>query len=76
MMPRIYNSASEPLDFCKECFPPEDEATELYGNVGDGPDNRGNCFDYDSDHPMYGGLDYTCETCGKELTDDENEAAY
>ena len=34
---RIYNSCSDPLDFCKQCAPDEGEAEELYGNLGDGP---------------------------------------
>ena len=72
-MPRIYSSASDPIDFCNECFPGEDEAEELFGNVGDGPDDRGNCFDYDSVHPEYEGTDYTCHTCKKPLTADDNE---
>jgi hypothetical protein len=61
-MPRIYNSASEPLDFCKGCFPPEDEAIELYGN----------CFGYECEHPLYGGEEYDCEVCKKRLTNDDN----
>ena len=45
-MPRIYDSASNPLDFCKHCFPKEVAAEKRYGNVAkteEGPDNRGNC---------------------------------
>ena len=44
---RIYTSQSEPLDFCKECAPSERHAMEEFGNCGDGPDGRGNCFGYD-----------------------------
>lgn len=66
-MPRIYTSASDPIDFCKQCFPDEDEATKKYGNVGDGPDGRGNCFEHKADHPDYAGEDYQCEDCGKQL---------
>lgn len=51
-MPRIYTSQSDPLDFCLACFPSEDEAREQYGNLGDGPDGRGNCFSYEEGaHP-------------------------
>jgi len=32
-MPRIYDSASDPLDFCKRCFPSEKTAEVRYGNV-------------------------------------------
>ncbi len=71
-MPRIYTSASDPLDFCRECFPrSEDEAFEDYGNLGDGPDGRGNCFGYDAEHPPYDDW-YNCEICRKQLTDDDN----
>jgi hypothetical protein len=66
---RIYTSCSDPIDFCKRCAPDEDEAQELYGNLGDGQDGRDNSFDYDSDHPPYGGERYKCETCDEELTD-------
>ena len=68
-MPRIYSSCSEPIDFCNDCYPTEDEAQEEYGLdvVGEGPDGRGDCFDYDADHPDYWDTDYTCETCGKAL---------
>lgn len=57
---RIYTSCSDPIDFCKNCFPDADEGEERYGDVGDGPDGRGNCYDYDcydydSDHPPYEG---------------------
>lgn len=67
-MPRIYSSQSDPLDFCKEHFPDEDHAFDLYGNLGDGPDGRGNCFSWDDDHPSYDCDYYYCETCGVELT--------
>ena len=62
-MPRIYTSQSDPIDFCKDCFPTEDEADELYGDVGDGPDGRGNCFDWRAEHPLYSDENYTCEDC-------------
>lgn len=74
-MPRIYNSASDPLDFCNECFPDEVEAEEEYGNTditGEGPDGRGNCYGYDEDHPSYSDTDYCCESCRKPLTDADN----
>lgn len=69
-MPRIYDSASNPLDFCNDCFPDEATAEEEYGNVaktGEGPDGRGNCYSYDDDHPPYDGEDYNCQACGKRL---------
>lgn len=68
-MPRIYDSASNPRDFCKKHFPKtEEKAFSQLGILGDGPDNRGNCFAYEADHPPYEGEDYTCEICNKKLT--------
>lgn len=71
-MPRIYDSTSSPLDFCKECFPTADDAEERFGAVGDGPDGRGNCYDYNSDHPPYQFEDYVCYDCGRSLTKRDN----
>lgn len=69
---RIIASNNEPYDFCARCFPKDEEiAYDLFGNLGDGPDDRGNCFDYDSDHPSYnhsGGW-YHCHECGEVLND-------
>lgn len=66
-MPRICTSANDPYDFCLKCFPSEPNAKAEYGNVGDGPDGRGNCFDYDASHPGYDGEDYKCTLCRKPL---------
>jgi hypothetical protein len=74
-MPRIYDSASNPLDFCLPHMPQEQIAERRYGNVaktGQGPDGRGNCFGYDSEHPDYDGEDYRCTSCKKKLTSDDN----
>jgi hypothetical protein len=72
-MPRIYTSASDPLDFCTRCFPKTEEAAfAKYGNVGDGPDGRGNCFGYDDGHPPYEFEEYDCETCGRRLKEKDN----
>ena len=74
-MPRIYDSASNPLDFCKSHMPHEEIAERRYGNVaktGNGPDGRGNCFGYDSEHPDYDGENYRCLSCKKKLTSDDN----
>jgi len=68
-MPRIYDSCSDPIDLCIRCFPKtEEEAFAKYGNRGDGPDNRGNCFGYDCDHPPYDQENYRCDRCDKKLT--------
>ena len=65
---RIYTSANDPLDFCESCFPSEAAAEKRFGDVGDGPDGRGNCFSYDSDHPDYDGSPmYRCHKCKKRL---------
>lgn len=72
-MPRVYTSTSDPIDFCYVCFPSEKSAQAKYGNVGDGPDGRGNCFAHDSEHPPYeDDGSYNCEKCGKPLTDGDN----
>jgi hypothetical protein len=71
-MARIYTSQSDPLDFCNVHFPKSEEiAFKKYGNLGDGPDGRGNCFGYDADHPSYDDDPgwYRCEICKKKLTD-------
>jgi hypothetical protein len=71
-MPRIYTSASDPLDFCKRCFPGEATATLRYACLGDGPDGRGNCFDWDINHPGYEDTDYTFHTCKRRLGEKDN----
>jgi hypothetical protein len=73
-MPRIYTSANDPLDFCQCCFPPTEQAAyNCYGDVGDGPDGRGNCFAYDAGHPAYECDEYRCCQCAKLL--DEGDCA-
>jgi hypothetical protein len=69
---RIYTSESIPVDFCRDCFPSEQEAIIEFGNQGDGPDDRGNCFAYDEEHPHYDETDYTCHRCGENLTGKDN----
>lgn len=71
-MPRIYDSRSDPLDFCQDCMPSEAQAQEEYGDLGDGPDKRGNCFGYEAEHPDYDGEDYNCTECGKRLRTEDN----
>lgn len=69
---RIYTSESIPVDFCRDCFPSEQEAIIEFGNQGDGPDDRGNCFAYGEEHPDYDEMDYTCHSCGENLTGKDN----
>lgn len=75
-MPRIYDSASDPIDFCKRCYPKtEEEAEKEYGDVtktGEGPDDRGNCFGYDAEHPPYEDEEYDCTICHKRLKERDN----
>ena len=72
-MPRIFSSCNDPYDYCKKHFPSEEEAEEEFGNVGDGPDGRGNCFAYDAEHPDYSDWDdYVCHDCKKKLTAKDN----
>lgn len=66
---RLYTSASDPLDFHTRCFPSEKTAERKYGNVGNGPDGRGNCFSYDDEHPPYDFENYRCYKCKGRLTD-------
>lgn len=69
-MGRIYTSESEPVDLCRTHFPRNEErARREFGNLGDGPDGRGNCFAYDADHPPYADDDYRCAVCGVSLGD-------
>lgn len=70
---RIYTSANDPIDLCSECRISEDEARERFGNVGDGPDGRGNCFGYDDDHPPYEDISgmYECHECHRQLTEED-----
>jgi hypothetical protein len=71
-MPRIYTSASDPIDFCRRHFPSEDAAYAQFGlaKCGEGPDGRGDCFGYDTGAPSYDDDDaYVCHVCGKKLTD-------
>ncbi len=67
-MPRVYASNSDPIDYCRTCF--YALAYVLHGlhETGEGPDDRGDCFGYDCDHPEYEDTDYTCWNCGRHLT--------
>ena len=72
-MPRIYNSVNYALDFCMQCFPKtEVKGREKYAGTGTVPDSRGDCFDYDAEHPPYEHLDYCCTKCGRTLTEKDN----
>jgi hypothetical protein len=72
-MPRIYDGYNDPHDFCRRHFPSEQEAQRRFG-AGTGPDNRGNCFTYDAEHPDYENENYHCDHkgCGKLLSADDN----
>lgn len=40
---------------------------------GEGPDKRGNCFEYNAEHPPYEDTDYRCHTCKRKLGERDNE---
>ena len=69
-MPRVYDSDSSPINYCRDCFPDEAEAEALHKFPVRPTDNdgRGCCFDWGSDHPPYDGEDYRCHKCRKLLT--------
>lgn len=71
-MPRIYASNSDPVDYCYGCFPGPEEGKRYHGRAGDGPDGRGNCYEYEADHPDYDGEDYVCHLCREPLTSFDN----
>lgn len=68
-MMRIIASNNDPYDFCPNCEPTESEADEGFGDIGDGPDGRGNCFEYDADHPPYDDWEMFCHKCNALLAD-------
>lgn len=59
-MPRIYGCFDYPFDFCKSCFPNEED---FHDGVNNG---------YNAEHPPYEGEEYDCEYCGKRLTAEDN----
>jgi hypothetical protein len=72
-MPRICTSRNDPMDFCIKCFPKTEAiAKKRFGNIGDGPDGRGNCFAYEAEHPNYEYEDEECLVCFKLLTIEDN----
>lgn len=72
-MPRVITSDNDCLDFCFKCFPSKLVSFQRFGNNGDGPDNRGNCFSWDDLCPQYDGEGYECYACGKTLKDRDHE---
>ena len=72
-MSRICDSTSAPRDYCLKCLPDEDDAFEEMGNLGDGPDGRGNCFEYEPEHPPYEDDEhYHCYKCHARLAERDN----
>lgn len=72
-MPRIYDSASDPRDFCRRCYPKTEAVAEkLFGDEAKGPDGRGNGFGYDAEHPPYEECGYECEVCHAPLSEKDN----
>lgn len=73
-MPRLYNSANEPMDFCRVCWEDDEQwMRDEYNTEGEeGPDKRGDCWSFNCDHPFYSDTDYRCESCDRRLSDDDN----
>ena len=69
-MPRlsewITGWGNNPHDYCPECY---EEALEKFKRHGKIPHN----ITEDDFHPDYDECDYDCETCGKQLTNNDNE---
>jgi hypothetical protein len=53
-------------------MPEEAVADKRFGCGHDGPDDRGNCYGYEAEHPDYDGENYVCEKCGAPLTSEDN----
>ena len=80
---RIQNSEAGQVDYCRRCIPTEAEARKEHGQGPDGPDGRGNCYDYDVENPwFFDGLNdegndyiaddgYDCNKCGERLTQND-----
>ena len=72
-MPRIVTAANEPLDFCHQCFPKDEAvARKRYAGTGEGPDDRGDCFAHEAEHPDYDGENYRCHRCKTPLCELDN----
>lgn len=73
-MPRLFTSKNEPMDFCRHCWPDLATAERHFATGEEGPDGRGDCFDYDTEHPPYDDEIYTCCACECDLNEDDEEA--
>ncbi len=69
---RIYTSESIPVDFCRASAPSQEEELDMFNNLGDVPNDAGNCFSYDEEHPPYEETDYKCADCGEPLEAADN----
>lgn len=70
-MPRIITSHGDLLDFCRYCYPSPGGAYTTYAFLGDGHNGRGNCYEYDADHPDYVDEVYRCIHCEAFLTEED-----
>lgn len=62
-MPRLVDSQERTRDFCKTHWPARiSRARLLFGTY----------VQYDCEHPPYGDDEYTCTTCHRPLTDEDN----
>jgi hypothetical protein len=68
-MPRVFDSANEPFDYCRYCSPSERVAEELhkFPVLPTANDGRGCCFSVGCEHPPYDEWDYKCAKCGDTL---------
>jgi len=72
-MPRITTKSADALDFCNAHMPSVYDAEVRFRYRGQpGPDGRGNCFEYDPEHPDYGQDEYHCHRCGTLLNSSDN----
>jgi len=68
-MARIFNSEGNPIDYCNQCHPNDEEAKAEHAHGRMHPDTGENEFDCQSTsaHPWYEDEEYNCHECGKSL---------
>ena len=63
-MPRIYDDMNDPHDFCKNCYKKVSKQQPWKQWYDEDPNG--------DNHPPYSDTDYTCDHCGKALSDKDN----
>ena len=85
-MPRIYDKNNNPLDYCLDCFPDEEQFRTDEGcrddkrdvgkcrfcNLGHSSTEKSCHYSYNADHPPYEDTNYDCMECDCELTSEDN----